>query len=218
MFIELIDALRCPRIHEESWLVLAATQLDARHVRDGTLGCPICRTEYPIHDGIADFRLADVAAPTHRDVRGDAGSSLAEHVSADHLAAMLNLGDALGFAVLIGEWGRLADGLLELENPPPLLLVDPPESSAIVPGLSGLRAGAALPLAAGVARAIAVDTRDETRLASAAHATRAAGRMVAPARAPVPAGVRELVRDDTVWVGEREAPPAPLLRLHVRRA
>jgi len=217
MFIELIDALRCPRTHEESWLVLAAAQIDARHVRDGTLGCPVCRAEYPIHDGIADFRLADVGTPALEAARHDVGPNVAEHVSADHLAAMLSLGDALGFAVLTGEWARLADGLLELGNPPPLLLVDPPEGSVMAAGLSGLRAGAALPLAAGAARAIAVDGTDETRLASAAHTTRATGRIVAPARAHVPAGVRELVRDDTLWVGEREAPHAPLVRLHVRR-
>src|SRR5215207_7787745 len=149
MFIELIDALRCPRTHEESWLVLAAAQIDARHVRDGTLGCPVCRAEYPIHDGIADFRLADVGTPALEPARHDAGPNVAEHVSADHLAAMLNLGDA-----------------------PPLLLVDPPEGSVMAAGLSGLRAGAALPLAAGAARAIAVDGTDETRLASAAHTTR----------------------------------------------
>jgi hypothetical protein len=87
-----------------------------------------------------------------------------------------------------------------------------------VPGLSGLRAGAALPLASAVARAVAVDTTDEPRLASAARITRAGGRVVAPARASVPAGVRELGRDDTLWVGEREAAPSPLVRLHVRRA
>ena len=217
MFIELIDALRCPRPHEESWLVLAAAQIDARHVRDGTLGCPICRAEYPIHDGIADFRLADIGPSGLDAASSDASPSIAEHVGADHLAAMLNLGDALGFAVLIGDWTRLADGMLELGNPPPLLLVDPPEGSEMAPGLSGVRAGAVLPLAAGAARAIAVDATDETRLASAVKTTRVTGRIVAPARARIPAGVRELVRDDTLWVGEREAPPAALVRLHVRR-
>jgi len=217
MFIELIDALRCPRRHEESWLVLAAARIEARHVRDGTLGCPVCHAEYPIHDGIADFRLADVGTHALGDARRDARPNVAERMSAEDLAAMLSLGDALGFAVLIGDWARLADGLLELGNAPPLLLVDPPEGIVMVPGLSGLLAGPALPLAAGAARAVAVDSTDEARLASAANSTRAAGRIVAPARARVPVGVRELVRDDALWVGERDAPPTPLVRLHVRR-
>ena len=219
MFIELVDALRCPRPHEESWLVLAASRLEYRHVRAGTLGCPVCHAEYPIRDGIVDFRLADDDAPNQASSQPDRAPGIAEHVAAETLAAMLNLGDALGFAVLIGEWTRLAEGLLQgLDHPPPLLLVDPIAGIEMAPGLSGVRTGVALPLAAGAARAVAVDGIDDKRLASAAHATRAGGRLLAPARASVPAGVRELARDDSVWVGEREAPPAPLVRLHVRRA
>jgi hypothetical protein len=34
---------------------------------------------------------------------------------------------------------------------------------------------------------------------------------------PRPPGVRELARDDTQWVGEREASASPLVTLHVRR-
>jgi hypothetical protein len=48
-------------------------------------------------------------------------------------------------------------------------------------------------------------------------ATRTGGRIVAPAQSLLPDGVRELVRDEHVWVGEREAPPSAFVRLHVRR-
>ena len=218
MFIELVDALRCPRPHEESWLVLAASRFEHRHVRDGALGCPVCQAEYPIRDGIVDFRVGDDDVARTGETQGDQTQSVVGHVTPEVLAAMLNLGDALGFAVLVGEWSRFAEALIDgLDNPPPLLLVDPPAQVEMSPGLSGLRAGAALPIAAGAARAIAVDTLDEARLVSAARATRSAGRVVAPSRARVPEGVRELARDDTLWVGEREAPPSPLVRLHVRR-
>jgi hypothetical protein len=37
MFIELVDALRCPVPHEESWLVASADRMEARHIVDGTL-------------------------------------------------------------------------------------------------------------------------------------------------------------------------------------
>ena len=47
--------------------------------------------------------------------------------------------------------------------------------------------------------------------------TRVGGRLVAPAGAPLPEGVRELARDDAVWVGEREALPSAPVTLHVRR-
>lgn len=210
MFVEIVDALRCPRPHDESWLVLAARRTEDRHVVEGTLGCPVCRAEYPIHAGIADFADATV-----RD--GASAAPLRALPSADHLAAMLNLGDALGFVVLIGAWGTRADQLLALLDAPPLLLVDPPQDVAMGRGLSGLRAAAMLPLATGAARAVAVDSADDVRVAEAARVARVGGRLVAPADALVPKEVRELVRDETVWVGERLPQPSAPVTLHVRR-
>jgi uncharacterized protein YbaR (Trm112 family) len=209
MFVEIVDALRCPRDHEESWLVLAAQHTEERHVLEGTLGCPVCRAEYPIHHGIADFTdPATAHAPT---------GVLHTLPPADHLAAMLNLGDALGFVVLTGAWGTRADELIETIDAPPLLLVDPPAGVAMGRGLSGLRAGATLPLATGAARAVATDATDPARVAEAARVARVGGRIVAPAASRVPEGVRELVRDDTLWVGERQPLPSAPVTLHVRR-
>ena len=217
MFIELVDALRCPRTHEESWLVLAASRIEARHIQEGTLGCPVCRAEYPIRDGVVDLRLDRTVAPAARVGPSADAPPITDRVPPDHLAAMLNLGDALGFAVLVGAWGRHATSLLELSHVPPLLLVDPPPGIGMIPGLSGVHADATLPIAVGAARAVAVDDDSVTRLESAARTTRAGGRMVGPAHAAMPLGVRELVRDAHVWVGEREAPPSSFVRLHVRR-
>jgi uncharacterized protein YbaR (Trm112 family) len=210
MFVEIVDALRCPREHEESWLVLAAQRTEERHVLEGTLGCPVCRAEYPIHDGIADF-----TDPTthHRPTAG----ALHSMPSADHLAAMLNLGDALGFAVLIGAWGACADALIETIDAPPLLLVHPPAGVAMGHGISGIRTTAKLPLATGAARAVATDSVDPARVAEATRITRVGGRLVAPADARVPTEVRELARDGVVWVGERLALPSAPVTLHVRR-
>ena len=217
MFIELVDALRCPRTHEESWLVLAASRMETRHIREGALGCPVCRAEYPIRGGVVDLRLDPTVAPATRAGQAADAPHITDRVPADHLAAMLNLGDALGFAVLVGAWGRHAAALLELAHAPPLLLVDPPPHVEMIAGLSGVRADDVLPLALGAARAVAVDDSGAVRLESAAKATRAGGRVVGPAHAAVPDGVRVLARDEHVWVGEREAPPSSLVRLHVRR-
>lgn len=210
MFVEIVDALRCPRMHEESWLVLAASHTEDRHVVEGTLGCPVCRAEYPIHGGIADFSdpASSARAPS------SAPRALAP---ADHLAAMLNLGDALGFVVLIGAWGTRAGELLELLDAPPLLLVEPPAGVAMGHGLSGLRAGTALPLATGAARGVATDAVDPTAVAEAARIARVGGRLVAPAESRMPEDVKELARDEHVWVGERLAPPSAPVTLHVRR-
>jgi uncharacterized protein YbaR (Trm112 family) len=210
MFVEIVDALRCPRPHEESWLVLAARRTEDRHVLEGTLGCPVCRAEYPIHDGIADF--SDPTAPDRAST-----ATIRNLPPADHLVAMLDLADTLGFVVLIGAWGTRADELLALLDAPPLLLVEPPEGVTMGRGLSGIRAGTMLPLATGAARAVATDAADATRVADAARATRAGGRLVAPAVSRVPEGVRELARDETVWVGERLPLPSAPVTLHVRR-
>jgi len=218
MFIELVDALRCPRLHEETWLVLAASRIEARHIREGTLGCPVCRAEYPIRDGIADFRDTDtVGGDGQRSATAPRANEASSLVDAEQLAAMMNLGDALGFAVLVGAWGRRAEDLLDLIDAPPLLLVDPPEGIVMRAGLSGVRCDRVLPLAIGAARAVAVDEGDAVRVEASARATRVGGRMVAPASVPVPLGVRELARDETVWVGEREASASGLVSLHVPR-
>jgi uncharacterized protein YbaR (Trm112 family) len=208
MFIELVDALRCPVPHEESWLVAAATRMEARHFVEGTLGCPVCGAEYPIRDGVVDFRRHGGALPP-RLPSGDAERAM-------RLAALLGLSDAQGFAVLVGEWGADAAALATLVELP-LLLVDPPEGVTGEAGISVVRSDGLMPLAPGAARAMAVDAGDAARVASAVRATRPNGRIVAPAAVDVPSDVRELARDGAMWVGERESAASPLITLHVRR-
>jgi uncharacterized protein YbaR (Trm112 family) len=213
MFIELVDTLRCPTPHEESWLVLAADRMAARHVVDGTLGCPVCGAHFPIRDGVVDFRRAP-HVPAARSRPGDPEQAM-------RLAAFLGLDDALGFAVLMGEWGAHAlelRGMVEC----PLILVDPPADVEAAPGLSIIRTDGPLPLAAGAARGVAIDAGGAAgapaeRVASAVRATRTKGRVVGPVGLPLPDGVSELARDEREWVGERQPPASPLVTLHVRR-
>ena len=35
MHLEVVQALRCPRVHEESWLVARTDRMDARHIEAG---------------------------------------------------------------------------------------------------------------------------------------------------------------------------------------
>jgi uncharacterized protein YbaR (Trm112 family) len=209
MFIELVDALRCPRDHAESWLVASATHMEARHIMRGTLGCPVCLAEYPVEDGVVDFRAERRAVPTRRETR--------PADSAMRLAAMLDLADASGFAVLIGAWGSIAAELTGIVETP-LILVDPSGEIVGSPGISVLRCDGQIPLATGAARAVAIDAASGMRSESAVRAARAKARVLAPIAVPVPQGVRELARDAQVWVGEREAIASPIVTLHVRRA
>lgn len=209
MFIELVDALRCPVPHEESWLVAAAVRMEARHIVEGTLGCPVCSAEYPIRNAVVDFRRngGSIAAVP---VEGDPQQAM-------RLAALLDLADAQGFAVLLGAWGAHAHELASIVETP-LVLVDPPAGIVGAPGVSVLRCDGDLPLAMGAARAMAIDDAGASRVASAVRATRAKGRVLALASVPVPAEVMELARDETVWVGERSVPASPFVSLHVRRS
>jgi uncharacterized protein YbaR (Trm112 family) len=208
MFIELVDALRCPTPHEESWLVASADRMEARHIVDGTLGCPVCKAGFPIRNGVVDFRRGAL--------RELPASTAADQEQAMRLAAFLDLSDAQGFAVLLGQWGAHAPLLRALVETP-LVLVDPPEGIEGEPGISVIRCNGDLPLAAAASRGIAIDDGPAARVASAVRATRVKGRLVAPASVVVPAGVRELARNDSMWVGERETHDSPLLALHVRR-
>ena len=207
MFIELVDALRCPHQHEESWLVVATSLTEHRHVVGGTLGCPVCKAEFPVRGGVVDFRAAHAPpSPSAIELRDDDGM---------RLAALLDLSDATGFAVLVGGWGAKANALTELVETP-LLLVDPPEATTGSPGISVIRTDVGIPIASSAARGTAVD--DPARVAEAARITRVKGRLLAPVQAEIPDGFRELARDERLWVAERQTVSSPPVTLHVRRA
>jgi uncharacterized protein YbaR (Trm112 family) len=211
--IDLIETLRCPRPHEESWLVATFDRMVGRRIADGTLGCPICHASYPIVGGIA--RLEDDGPPA----RAAAGTSGARPRPADggdaplRLAALLALAEGGGLAVLSGTWAREAAGVAELVPDVHLLLLDPVgwdrplEESAET--ISVVVAGGRLPIAAAAARGVALDARhaDAAMLGTASRALRDGGRLVAPAASRLPEGISELVRDASVWVGERRAAP-----------
>lgn len=194
MFIELVESLRCTRPHEETWLVAAAQRTEGRDIVTGTLGCPICGSEYPIVDGIADF------ATRKRD---PIPSRLESPDEAMRLAATLDLADPNGFAILTGDWGAHAHDLAAIvENQ--LLLVNPPADVASGGGVSILRMDDRLPIARGSARAAAIDSAHADVAKEVADTVRSGGRVIGPASLPLPEGLRELARDEAVWVAERE--------------
>ena len=123
--------------------MLAADRTAGRDIIEGTLGCPICHTEYSIVAGVARFGQA----ATRRMSPPDESESL-------RLTALLDLSDARGYAILVGETGSHAPGMRELTDVQ-LLLVDPPAGVDMGNGLSGLTTNATshLPLAAASARA-----------------------------------------------------------------
>jgi uncharacterized protein YbaR (Trm112 family) len=208
MFIELLDLLRCPRGHEESWLVLAAQRTDDRDVMEGVLGCPVCQAEYPIVEGIARF----VDAPV------DTAALAPNEEDTFRLAATLDLTGSRGYAILVGAWGSHAPVLLRIVDVP-LMLVNPPAGVEIGQGISGLtieQNWTSLPLARGSSRAIALDdAATPTELASAVATLKPGGRILAPVSLALPDGVTKLASDERHWVAEatRTAMPSGVVSL-----
>ena len=205
MFVELIESLRCPRAHADSALVAAVSRSEQRYIVEGTLGCPVCGAQFPIANGIARFD-DDVALPS-------ADTPSAE--TAMRLAAFLELTDARGFVLLAGRWTVHADEVRRIAETP-LVLVNAPKGIR-ADAAAMIEARDAVPLAPSSARSCALDSgMSPSLVTSLVRIVRAAGRILGPVALSVPAGVRELVRDDHVWVAEKTAAPdqAPrLLRL-----
>jgi uncharacterized protein YbaR (Trm112 family) len=111
MHILLTDVLTCPRCGPEFGLILLAERIGDRRVLEGRLGCPNCREQYPIREGMVDARLpgavAETASPS-APVAGDAQEA------AVRLAALLGLADAQGTVLVAGPGAALAGDVAAL--------------------------------------------------------------------------------------------------------
>jgi uncharacterized protein YbaR (Trm112 family) len=203
MFIPLVDVLRCTRPHEGTWLVASIDRAEDRDILEGTLGCPSCLAEYPIHDGIVSFEPSvarpEFLQPSENDVL--------------RLAAALDLVDPRMTAVLHGSWGSCAPLILGI-SPVPLLLVNPPEGIASGDGISIVLSSVA-PIAAAAVNGVAVDAQvTDAMIGSLARSLRGGGRMVGPIALTLPDSLVEIARDDELWVARLDtamAVSAPIL-------
>lgn len=211
MHSELVDTLRCLSIHEESWLVAAADEIDGRHIMRGLLGCPICHARYPIEQGIADF-----TGGKRFPIALERGTIPADEAAAMKLAAMFDLTEPSGYVILVGTWARVGAALRALV-PVMVLAVNPPPDVAMGDGMSGVATMDRIPVAAGSARGIAFDFLATTPHSSIAPtdalgAVKSGGRVVANTLIGVPDDVTVLAHDAEHWVGTRSS-GAPLIRL-----
>ncbi len=206
MFIELVDHLRCPASHEETWLVAAVESFHGRYIARGSLGCPICRAQYRVEAGAVCF-----AAPP------SAPEGAARYGEDDVLRAraLLGLTDEAGVVGLVGASASMVHALEEQAQV--MLLLVNPRGVTPEPGLSTLWVADHFPATSGVLRGALVDASPSPALMEGlVRALRQGGRLVAPVSLPVPAGIKELARDDREWVGEkiaaRESAPITLQR------
>jgi uncharacterized protein YbaR (Trm112 family) len=200
LHIEMIDLLRCPREHEETWLVAAFKKMDGRFVVEGTLGCPICRASYDITDGAARFG-------------GEVSDAFAPNVSAESVmrtAALLNMMQPGSVAVLCGTEANAAEDLSELTQSRVIALnpaskIEDTESVATIVTLDRI------PLGSSSIDGIAIGDC-HSLIGDSARVLKAGARIVAAATIDFPPGFREIARDDLSVVAESVGPLVGLKR------
>ena len=107
MHILLTDILTCPRCGPAFGLIVLADRISERHVLQGSLGCPNCRTEFPIDGGVADLRTVPGPAPRAAGAGLDGEAAL-------RLAALLGIGDRQGLVSVCGAEPELVSAVAEL--------------------------------------------------------------------------------------------------------
>jgi hypothetical protein len=192
MFIELTDHLRCPREHEEAYLVLLPDRVEDRDVRDGRLGCPICGWETAFTEGVVDFG-------------GGTPATRSTDLTVDAVRTFLGLSGPGGFAALVGGPASLAQELGEQQPGVGLVLVNPPAGTAAALPSSVVRAGR-LPLKAASMRGIVLgrDASGESDwVRDAIGAVLPGLRFVVEGPVVDQAGIEILGETDGMWVGRR---------------
>lgn len=207
MFIELLDLLRCPRPHDETWLVASFNKVTNRFVETGTLGCPICGAQYPIADGVADFS-GGINSPACD--RNRSASSHRREELATRVGAFLDATEPGATVVLGGVWAYAAEELSALAQVRVIALN--PEPDVTETGSVGLvRVSSEIPVAADSCLGVALDTWFNAAIVGAAvRAVRPGGRVVGPASMSPPPELAVLAQDADYWVARKTPSLIPL--------
>ena len=196
MFLELTEILRCPRAHDESYVICGPVSMDGRDVVRGGLACPVCGAEYPIIDRVAWFAPPD-------DVRRVTPAPGA--LTAEAAATFLHLDGAGGYVLLVGAAGRFGAELGDRLPGVGVAAVNPPRGVMPSAALSVLYSPQALPVKRHSCRGaiVGADAAAEPWLSAAAGTVLNGLRVIVEAEAAQPAGVVEIVRGAGMVVGER---------------
>lgn len=195
MFIELAEYLRCPKDHEDAFLVLATGAMKGRAIRYGTLGCPVCRSEYLVVQQSVRFGpRPDVPAPK------------VPLPGAESVHALIGLESPGGYVVLVGSAAQLAADLCVLMPQVHFVCVNPPES--VTPSLtrSLTDATSTIPLRSAVARAVVLGEEYAAPewLAEAARVVLSKQRVVVLSDAATPPAILStLASGQGMWVGRK---------------
>jgi uncharacterized protein YbaR (Trm112 family) len=209
LYIELIDLLRCPREHEESWLVAAFHKMQDRFVIEGRLGCPVCSASYSVAGGVADLREEQGGLlPT-----ADAASAGNFGEEAMRVAAMLGLIKPGSVAVLVGMDADIAGEVGELAEARIISLNSRSHQSRERENVAAVFSGSRFPLAAASVDGVMLERGSpESAIAESIRVLKTGGRLVADARLALSGSLRELARDEHFVVAESTGPLLSLSR------
>lgn len=196
MFIELAEYLLCNGDHEPTYLVMTPDRMENRIVLEGTVGCPRCRREYRIENGLLDFLPLDVRYDPPDPASG---------VSAETIRALMGITGPGGYVVLIGSAASLAPALAGLLDGVHLVAVNPPATLETTPEISRLRGRDRIPLRASMARAVVIGAEHaiDPWLDDACRILLRGLRLVVLTDDPGPVGAQALAAGDGMWVGQK---------------
>ena len=208
MHIELTEMLRCPESHREDVMVLSTGEMLGRMVRFGIVGCPVCRKEFLIQNGIVDFTGSEKrdAGSVGAAPKSPPASPIPPHAVAD-LQALLELSGPGGFVVLVGDAARHAVGLANVMAGIHFIGINAPADVQEMPALSLLRTKAIIPLRQAIARGVVVgsDVATSPWLVEAHRILLRGRRFVALHETPeLPIGLEKLAAAKGLWVGEKK--------------
>ena len=213
MYFELTDILTCPVCGPAHGLVLLVREVEDRRVRSGWLGCPNCRRDYPVADGVADLRLEP-------DTRRPGRPAVDEDELAVKILALSGLAGERGF-VLLGEGlEHAAAGITELAPELEVIaMAETPMRLAARPGVSGVACDVGLPVAERKLRCVAIAPAGAGEdVAAAARRVAAGGRLlmfnataddIAEAER---SGLTILAAEGTTAVVERKSGSLPVIK------
>lgn len=158
------DLLTCPRCGPSRGLILLVQEVEERRVRSGWLGCPSCRHDYPVRDGIADLRLESEEGPVATP------QPLTESELALKILALTGLAEERTYLLLDERLAHVAAEIAEMAPDLEVITVRASAGEAETErhGISRVLAGEPFPLAEYRLRGVAVAPGGDAALVRAA--------------------------------------------------
>lgn len=212
MFFELTDLLTCPRCGPAHGLVLLVQELQDRRVRSGWLGCPNCRADYPVREGVADLRLDHEAEPA-------AAGRYDEDELTLRILALSGLAGRQGTLVLDDRLAHAAASLAESAPELEVVAVGAPDAArGVRPGVNHVLCDAGWPLADYRCQCVAIAPGGVAeRVTAAGRLVAAGGRLLlfdageADIEAAERSGLKLVAAEGGTAVAERAASSLPII-------